>query len=469
MTHPTRSSRSPSLATFLSFLWPGLGHWYLARPRAALVYALPVLVVAAIVVIRIATTGLERFALELFDPSFASTALILGILLGLWRLVAMGDVFAATPARGARRRPATAVLGVLALVVVIGHGALGYMTWSFYEAGSRIFVNDDGDELPFPSEPATSDELVTADPAESPGDTVPAATPGPASSRVTILLTGIDSSPTRRHALNDTIMVVSVDPDTKTVAMVSIPRDIGRFKLPDGRRFDGKINSLASYVRRNPGEFKNGPTRTLMDAVGYLIGVRIDYYAAVDLAGFVRMIDLVGGVTVVNDRAINDPVYGGWTDGRRIGFRLSVGRHTLDGQEALAYARSRMGAGDSDFSRARRQQKLLIALARKMADPAMLPKLPAILSEAGNSMRTSFPADRLSEMLDLARSIDEKAIRRVVLGPSYSTRATNTSEYMLVPDMKKIARISVSLFGDDSRWAEKPPAGATSPPGSPAP
>ena len=84
--------------------------------------------------------------------------------------------------------------------------------------------------------------------------------------------------------------------------------------------------------------------------MGFLLGAPIHYYAAIDLAGFRRMIDLVGGVTIDNREAINDPRYD-WLDGTS-GFQLSAGKHHLDGRTALAYVRSRQGVGDNDFNRA---------------------------------------------------------------------------------------------------------------------
>jgi LCP family protein required for cell wall assembly len=188
--------------------------------------------------------------------------------------------------------------------------------------------------------------------------------------------------------------------------------------------------------------------------IRYLLGADVDYYASVDLDGFRKLIDRVGGVTVDVTTAINDPAYGGWDQPGRIGFKLSAGRHTLNGETALAYVRSRKGVGDSDFSRARRQQQLLVALQRKLVDPAMLPNLPGILKDATKTLKTNFPPDELSDALDLARKTDEASIKRYVLGAPYSNRPTTpTDTYILVPDMAKLAELSISLFGDDSRYA----------------
>ena len=178
-----------------------------------------------------------------------------------------------------------------------------------------------------------------------------------------------------------------------------------------------------------------------------------------DLAGFERMISAVGGITVDNPKAINDPAYGGWTDGRPIGFRLSAGIHKLDGPTALAYVRSRKGAGDNDFNRARRQQQVIVALGKKLSDPAMLPRLPEILAAAKNTVRTNVPPDQLEQLLDVAGAVRDDGIRKVVLGPPYAERVDDPSIYLLKLVQSRLEKLSIDLFGSDSRYA--PPAGLT--------
>jgi LCP family protein required for cell wall assembly len=435
-----QEGRSSTVAAFLSFLWPGLGQWYRGRPRAALLYAIPIAVVLLAALYQLATAASE-LAVELFSPSFSLTILILIVLLGLWRLVAMAD--AAAPKFGWRtlERRSAALLGAMAIAVVVVHGVAASFAWSFYNAGSKIFVVDPGNETAAPSGDAPA--LVAT----------PYATPATKQARVNVLLTGIDSSPGRTHALNDTLIVASIDPVSHKVAMLSFPRDIANFPLWKGGRFSGKINSLMTFANNHKAQFPDGGLPSLIKELGYLSGVPIHYYAAVDLAGFRKLIDTVGGVDINNPRDIDDPGYGGWTDGRAIGFKLSAGPHHLDGQTALAYVRSRKGAGDSDFSRARRQQQLLVALARKLADPKMLPRLPDILSIAGDTVRTNFPADRLTEMIELSHNVDDKSIRQVVLGPPYSTRSSpDAPVYTLQLDFAKLAALSMSMFGPDSAY-----------------
>jgi LCP family protein required for cell wall assembly len=465
MTSTRAPRRSATVAVLLSFIWPGLGQAYQRRYRAALVYAVPIAVVLGWAALEAVTRGLQGIALDLFDPAYAQTVLILGLIVGAWRLVAMIDALLFARRAGGRVALATGALVVLGVAVVGGHGYLGYLTWSFYDAGSRIFVGGGGGDVPIPTADLDGSPVAGSASSPTPSPTIavatPAETPETASSRITVLLTGIDSSPTRRHALTDTLLVVSADPAARTGVMASIPRDLARFPLWSGGTFSGKINSLLTYAQRNPREFPDGPTTSLVKEVGYLLGVPVHYYAAVNLEGFVELIDLVGGVTVTNERAISDPAYGGWTDGRPVGFYLGKGRHRLDGQEALAYVRSRKGVGDNDFTRARRQQQLLLALQKKMTDPAMLPKLPAVLAAAGDTIKTNFPASRLSEMLDLAAEIDEGDVKRIVLGPPYARNPGNGGGYILVPDMEKFAEASIRLFGEDSRYHEDDAGSAT--------
>jgi polyisoprenyl-teichoic acid--peptidoglycan teichoic acid transferase len=343
--------------------------------------------------------------------------------------------------------------------VAVTHIWVIAVAWSLLQAPGNLFEDPPIGFVPGASAaPVPSDGFVAT----------PAATPDSPTARINVLLTGIDSSETRSHALTDTLMVISVDPATGNVAMVSLPRDIARFQLWDGREFTGKINSLMTYANNHPTEFPDGGLPTLIHEVGYLLGVPIHYYAAVDLEGFSRLIDMVGGVSVDNPRAISDPGYGGWTDGR-VGFFLSAGVHHLDGQNALAYARSRKGAGDNDFTRARRQQQIILALRSQLSDPAVLLNLPSIIDAGSRTLRTNFPPDRLKEMLDISKAIkSDDAVKRVVLGPPYARNppAGTPGGYQLIPDMDRIAKLSIELFGSDSRYAA---TGTTTPSASAPP
>jgi LCP family protein required for cell wall assembly len=448
-----RRRRSPGIAAFLSFLWPGLGQFYAGARRSGLLFAVPVLVVAVVLASWL-LQGPEAVVVQMFSPGTALTIVVLIALLAVWRVVSMIDVVSTLGDRRAWRRPGlSAAIAVMVVVVVVSHAAAASLAWSFYSAGSKIFTA--GTDVDVTPPPASSDNVAVLPVA------TPVATPVTAQSRINILFLGIDSSERRTHALTDTLMVVSVDPATGTAAMISFPRDIADFPLYSGGTYHGKINGLMTDAEKHPARFPDGGVTTLSKELGFLLGIPIHYYAAINLDGFEAMIDRVGGVTIMNNKAINDPNYGGWKKPGKIGFHLSAGRHTLDGPNALAYVRSRLGAGNNDFERARRQQQVLVALEKKLSDPAMLPKLSGLLDDATRTITTSFPPDRLEEMLKIGRLIDDSKINRSVLGPPYALRDTQASDYRLVLVPKKLAALSIALFGNDSRYATA--TGATTP------
>jgi len=447
-----RPRRSPAIAAFLSFVWPGLGQWYGGWPRAAVLFATPIAAIFLLLLLWLAG-GLERALVDLLLPAVAVTFIVLILAEGAWRIAALVHAAWLTGGRPAFRQPRVGgAVAALTLIVVVTHLWAASVAWSLYEASGRVFDPGVGvgvGPLPTGAPPPSDGFLAT-----------PQATPETKNSRINILLTGIDSSERREHALTDTLIVVSVDPVTGDVAMVSFPRDIARFEQPDGTIFiKGKINALMTYADSHPKEYPDGGLPTLISQLGYLLGVPIHYYAAVDLEGFRKLIDAVGGVTIDNPKAINDPSYGGWLDGH-VGFRLSKGVHHLDGENALAYARSRKGAGDNDFTRARRQQQLLVALRARLTDPTLLPQLPAIIEAGSKTVRTNFPRDRLQEILAVGQAIEsDDGIDRVVLGPPYAKNPPpgTPGGYQLIIDMDRLAKLSIKLFGADSRYATATP------------
>jgi LCP family protein required for cell wall assembly len=442
----TRSPRSPAIAALLSFLWPGLGQWYVGRPRAAAVFALPIAALFLLLVLWLAG-GADRALIDLLVPAVAAVFIVAILAEGGLRIGSMIHAAWLVGGRAAlRRRSVGSALGVLGLVVVVTHVWAIAVAWSLFQAPGRMFVEEPVAVVPQASgAPTPSDDFLAT----------PAATPESPSARINILLTGIDSSETRNHALTDTLMVISVDPTTGKVAMVSFPRDIARFTMSNGQLFTGKINALMTTANNNPGQYPDGGLPTLIKELGFLLGVPIHYYAAVDLEGFARLIDAVGGVTINNPRAIDDPSYGGWTDGR-VGFHLSAGVHHLDGETALAYARSRKGSGDNDFTRARRQQQIILALRSRFTDPSVLVQLPSIIDAGSRTLRTNFPQDRLKEMLDISKNIEnDDEIRRIVLGPPYAVNPPpgTPGGYQLILDMNRLAKLSIELFGTDSSYS----------------
>jgi LCP family protein required for cell wall assembly len=445
---PQVSHPSPSVAAALSFLWPGLGQWYAGRSREAAIFALPAAGVLLLLVVWLAG-GLEAAVIDLLVPGVAIAFITLVIADGLWRIASLVHASRLPKGPEAVRRPPTNVVVVAsALILLIVHVWAVAVGWSLYQASGRVFGHVPATHNPPPA-------VASPHPSSTIGASPDASASAAPSNRVTALLTGVDKSRIRSHSLTDTLLVVSVDPDTGKTVMVSFPRDIARFTMSNGEFYPRKINALMSEANQNPDRYPDGGLPTLTRELGYLLGVPIQYYAAVDLDGFARLVDEVGGVDIDNPRAINDPSYGGWMDGR-VGFRLSAGPHHLDGQTALAYARSRRGSGDSDFTRARRQQQLVAALRDKLTDPTLLPRLPSIIDAGSRVVQTNFPRERLDEMLEIAGAAEsDETIKRVVLGPPYARNPPpgTPGGYQLVLDMDRLSKLSTELFGTDSRYA----------------
>jgi len=435
------------LAAFLSFLWPGLGQLYAGRRRLALAFAIPAVLVLLTVLYQ-ARQGVTVLVARFIDPGFALPALLIVLLLGAWRAVAVVHAFASGDRSRLKYRREYAALAVLLALIVGTHGVGAVYAWSAYDMDTHIF----GGHNTVVEQPSSSGAVGSP----LPDSTVePAQTPPPGNTRVTILLTGVDSYVGRSERLNDTMMVVTIDTATGKVAMVSVPRDTAGFPYYWGGSAPAtmKLNSLVSYVTNGRVKSPDEPMTTLVKEVGYLIGIPVSYYATLDLASFMTLIDKVGGVDIDNPTTIDDAVYD-WLDGSKPGFYLSAGKHHLDGRLALAYVRSRHGTANNDWKRASRQQEVLIALEHKIANPGNALNLPGLMQLAGSMVRTNFPAGQVADMVAMVSTVSSDNISQVVLGPPYSlaNAAPTTGTWTSCLELDKVATISVQLFGQDSRY-----------------
>ena len=226
-TKATSRTRSPSLAALLSFLWPGLGQLYLRNRRLAAVFAVP-----SVLVIVLLAYGLRRgpivFAVELFAEravGLAAVAIVIGF--GAWRLLSVIHAFLGANRSSARKVVDRAVLLALAAVIVVTHLGGGYYLLAVSDAGAEVFDTANSQLLPWATpSPSPVPGAIARTPAP---DWTPAPTATPAGDgRVTILFTGASSGNSAN--LYDTIMVVSYNPKTNSIQMVSVPRDSASFQ-----------------------------------------------------------------------------------------------------------------------------------------------------------------------------------------------------------------------------------------------
>jgi LCP family protein required for cell wall assembly len=323
---------------------------------------------------------------------------------------------------------------------------------------------------------ATFAQVFEGDRSVGPVEPVAATEHGPGSDeRMNILVVGIDKTPWRTATLTDSIMVVSIDPVGETVTVVSLPRDLVGVPLGDGNIFGPKLNSLMAYADRHPEQFPEGGMRALQDAVGTLLGIRIHYYAEIDFFGFVKLVDAVGGVDVNVTKAFYDEEYDGLgVNAENVqGWGVEVGPQHFNGWEALAYSRARKADGESDFTRAARQQEVLLALREKiMADGSLLANLPQLLEAFGDLVKTDLPTDRLPDLAAIADEMDPGAIYRTVLKkPLIKTGGIDpTYGSIQVADLAAILEVARQLFPPPGEtpiaWPTAVPTAA--PPAAPA-
>ncbi len=410
-------------AAGLSAVLPGLGQAFNRRQQLTALFLLPSLLLLAVAAIVWASQTPTRIAAWAVAPAVLGALLTINALILVWRLLAVGQAFLDTRRSGPTGRVGIIGILVIALFVVAPHLLVYRYGTAFGDAFAKIF--DSGGQAAGEDPP--------------PG-------PGP-NERVNVLIIGVDAVPGRTVTLTDTMMVISMDPVGRTASMVSLPRDLVNIPLGDGNDFGPKLNSLMAYADSHPAEFPDGGIRTLQSAIGELLGIPIHYYARMEFTGFIAMVDAVGGVDVAVARGFEDPGYDGYGMNGVRGWSITEGRHHLDGPDALAYARSRKAAGESDFTRAGRQQQILIALKNAATkDGSLFWKLPALLEAVGDSISTDMPVDRLPQ---LAVAVDEmgtggltRAVIRHPLVRSEDTRYGSS----LVPNLAAIREVAAKLF-----------------------
>ncbi|MBF8289637.1 MAG: LytR family transcriptional regulator [Chloroflexi bacterium] len=443
-------------AAFSSAVLPGLGQLLNGRHRLARWFALPTLILLAVVTLFVATRSPARLFASVVSPSAMSALLMVNAIVLAWRVAAVLHAFfdGRYPVRAGRAGAAGLVL-VLAAVVV-PHGVANAWGSTAKSAFAQIFEGDG---------------------AIGPGQLVAAADRGPGNDeRMNILVVGIDKTPSRSATLTDSLTVVSIDPVGDTATIVSLPRDLVRVPLVNGNLFGPKLNSLMAYADRHPEQFPEGGMRALEDAVGLLLGIEIHYYAQIDFFGFVKLVDAVGGVDITVKKSIYDENYDGLgvnPEGVR-GWGVDAGPNHFTGWEALAYSRLRKADGESDFTRAARQQEVLLAIRdRIMADGGLLTNLPSLIEALGVFVITDLPTDRLPDLAAVAEDMGPDAVVRAVLKKPLIKTGGIDPVYgsIQVPDLAAILEVAKTLFPPPGEmpvpWPS--PVPTTTPPASPAP
>ena len=293
---------------------------------------------------------------------------------------------------------------------------------------------------------------------------------GPASDahdgRYNILLLGGDSGADRWGLRPDSITVASIDADTGKTVLFGLPRNMLNFpfakgsimaeQFPRGYRCgtECELNSLATWAADHKGLFKgyaNPGVEATTEAVEGITGLRINYYAMVNLRGFQKMVDALGGVTLnVRDRI---PI--GGVGGPVTGY-IKPGKRKLNGFETLWFARSRESA--DDYSRMARQKCVMNAMLHQLSPQKVVLKFEKIAKASEDLITTNLPLSEVDRFVELALEARSQPVRTV----SFVPPLVSTSR----PDIDKIHQVVEDALHPrkkatkGSGGAARPPAGS---------
>jgi LCP family protein required for cell wall assembly len=265
---------------------------------------------------------------------------------------------------------------------------------------------------------------------------------GPASSahdgRYNVLLLGGDSGADRWGLRPDSITVASIDEQTGRTVLFGLPRNMLNFPFVKGsimaeqfpHGYDCgttcELNSLATWAADHKALFKgvaNPGVEATTEAVEGITGLKINYYAMVNLKGFRKMVDAVGGVTLnVRDRI---PI--GGVGGPVTGY-IKPGTRKLDGYQTLWFARSRESA--DDYSRMARQKCVMNAMLQQLSPQTVVTKFEKITKASEELISTDLPLSEVDRFIELALKARNQPVRTV----SFVPPMINTGR----PDIAKI-------------------------------
>lgn len=349
--------------------------------------------------------------------------------------------------------PLTVAVVVVAGLVVAPHSAAAYVTVRSQAVIDAVFVaappevaqppnaapstgedldvaaeRPDGDnEDPDPQDDGQSSSLTEAPELAAPTN------PWIAEGRMTVAVIGSDLGPGRASARTDVMMVMSIDTVTGQTALFSIDRYMRGFPVPAamqdvyddicarGGAWD-YLNAVYTCATGRGAEafaalYPNAEdpgAQALTDILALLLDLPIAHYAKVDMEGFVRVVDAVGGVRIDLADSITvrmSPAHEG-TDWRV--FRMPRGPQVMDGETALAYARMR---DPGDGPRMRRQRCLVASLAEHTSVVDLVRGFGALSRAVETHVVTNIPVSALPDLIEVAGRVDHRELVGVGFGP----------------------------------------------------
>ena len=237
--------------------------------------------------------------------------------------------------------------------------------------------------------------------------------------RQNILILGVDSNGSDTdpflNTRSDTILILSVNPKIKGVNIISIPRD-SKVYLAHNKGIE-KINSAHAI----------GGVKLVKDTIEETFGFKINNYIVFNTQGVIEFIDAIGGVPVYVEK---DMVYHDWSG--KLHVNLTKGMHTLSGKEAEGFLRYRKDAL-GDIGRTSRQQWFIRALAERMKDPNVIPKIPEALKVADKYVKSDLSLYQMAQYAAYATGIDMSKIETATM-PGAPNKRGYISYWILDPE-----------------------------------
>jgi LCP family protein required for cell wall assembly len=408
-----RSSKSSRalLSAALSTIVPGLGVALVQKRRGW--WALTGLSVAVALV---ATSWvMTRTRSELLRTAFDTKLLLVSgvALLILGALHAWSVLDAVAGFSWKRKWPSRLAAGALSASVILVYALGAGATFSQRQTIENVF------QAPRSIQPvAAGPDSAAYEAAVSPSTTKPLL------GRMTFLLLGGDAGEGRWSRRTDTMIAVSADLDSGAIAVVSVPRNLVGLPFPEGKLreaypygFPGLANAVYVGVSARPDLVGNAPEpgiEALRIGISELLGWQIDRYLLVDLAGFVNVVDALGGldITVTSNVQPTGKLPGSQ---RQVGGFKKGERVHMDGEQALAYARSRTGT--SDYARMRRQRCVVSQLFQNVDPISVLTHFGELQKIAQNNVITDVSASEIPHLLDVVSLLQRSHPTSVVLAP----------------------------------------------------
>ena len=251
-------------------------------------------------------------------------------------------------------------------------------------------------------------------------------------------------------AHTDTMMLVHLSGDGSHITAVSLPRDT-LVTIPDWTDSKGKHHA-ASQAKLNAAYSIGGP-KLMVATIDGATGVTIDHYAEINLAGFLRMVDALGGVDVCLAKATTD---------KNSGLNLPAGRQTVSGAQALAYVRARYIDPSADIGRMKRQQKFIGAMAKKALSGSTLTnpaKLDGFLSALASSIKTDngLGPNQMVDLVDRFKAINPSSITMTTVPITGDKHAPGLGD-VLMWDQKRAHAIFQTMASDQPIGGHPSPA-----------